>query len=67
MQALPTVQGFLSLVASASDTALPNRIYEDTLSVSTPFFKKIIDFMMVLQKIFVFFSIGSFIFADFML
>jgi len=34
---LPTAQGFLSLVASAFDTALPNRIYEDILSVSTPF------------------------------
>ena len=63
----PTAQGFLSPVANAFDTALPNRIYEDILSVSTPFFKKIIDFMMVLQKIFVFFSIGTFIFADFML
>ena len=63
----PTAQGVLSQVANAFDTALPNRIYEDILSVSTPFFKKIIDFMMVLQKIFVFFSIGTFIFADFML
>ena len=67
MRALPTVREFLFPEANASDTALPNRIYEDILSVSTPFFKKIIDFMMVLQKIFVFFSIGTFIFADFML
>ena len=47
---LPTVRKSLSPVAYASGTALPNRIYKDILSVSTPSFKKIIDFMMVLQN-----------------
>ena len=37
MLTLPIARGFLSPVASASDTALPKRIYEDILAVSTPF------------------------------
>ena len=40
MLTLPIARGFLSPVANASGTALPNRIYEDILSVSTPFIIK---------------------------